>query len=69
LQNVPTRVIALRSPSLPVELMERRMRGHKPPVIVRIHRDQVRIDLRTVAEHEEGELEAALISCLVSAPS
>ncbi len=69
LQNVPTRVIALRSSSLPVELMERRMRGHKPPVIARIHRDQVRIDLRTVAEQEEGELEAALISCLVSAPS
>jgi len=69
LQNVPTRVIALRSSSLPVELMERRMRGHKPPVIARIHRDQVRIDLRTVAEQEEGELEAALISCLASAPS
>ena len=69
LQRVPTRVIALSSSSLPVEQLERRMRGHKPPVIARIHRDQVRIDLRTVAEQEEGELEAALISCLAASPS
>jgi len=69
LQRVPTRVIVLSSSSLPVEQLERRMRGHKPPVIARIHRDQVRIDLRTVAEQEEGELEAALISCLAASPS
>ncbi len=69
LQRLPTRVIALSSSSLPVEQLERRMRGHKPPVIARIHRDQVRIDLRTVAEQEEGELEAALISCCAASPS
>jgi len=36
LQNIPTRVIAISSPALPVHEAERRMRGHEPPVIARV---------------------------------
>ena len=67
LQKLPTRVIVLSSAVTPVSVAERRMREHEPPVIVRIQRDKVCIDLRTVAEKEEDELEAALIAGFASA--
>lgn len=66
LQNLPTRVIALCSTAMPVQEAERRMRNHEPPVIARIQKEQLLIDLRTVGEHEEEVLEAALISCFAS---
>jgi L-seryl-tRNA(Ser) seleniumtransferase len=63
LQNLPTRVITFSSPGLPAQEAENRMRSHEPPVIARIQREQLLVDLRTVGEQEEYELEAALISC------
>lgn len=66
LQNLPTRVIVVSSPAIPIEEVERRMRNYEPPVIARIQREQLLIDLRTVAEREENVLEAALISCFAS---
>jgi len=67
LQNIPTRVIAISSPALPVHEAERRMRGHEPPVIARVQREQLLIDLRTVGVDEEALLETALLTCF--APS
>ena len=66
LQNLPTRVIVVSSPAIPIEEVERRMRNYEPPVIARIQREQLLIDLRTVADREENVLEAALISCFAS---
>ena len=43
---------------------ERRLRAHHPPVIARIERDRLMIDLRTVFEEEESELTRALGTCL-----
>ena len=62
LQELPTWVVVLQSHAIPVEEVEKKLRNGVPPVIARIHRDQVRIDLRTVEEHAEGALEASLIS-------
>ncbi|HEY3836353.1 MAG TPA: L-seryl-tRNA(Sec) selenium transferase [Bryobacteraceae bacterium] len=44
--------------------LEKRLRAHTPPVIARIERDRLVIDLRTVSEEEEGELMRALGTCL-----
>ena len=63
-QYLPTTVIALQSKTVPVHELEKRLRDHKPPVIARIHKDQLRIDLRTVNEEDEVELEGALCKVL-----
>ncbi len=63
-QHLPTTVIALQSKTVPVHELEKRLRDHKPPVITRIHKDQLRIDLRTVNEEDEVELEGALCKVL-----
>jgi L-seryl-tRNA(Ser) seleniumtransferase len=65
-QQLPTRVIALSSSTIPVTELERRLRENEPSVIARIHKDQLRIDLRTVLEHEEEELENALTAAIAS---
>ncbi len=62
LQNLPTKVLAVRSTAVSVVDAERSMRGYEPPVITRIQKDQLLIDLRTVAEEDEALLESALIA-------
>jgi len=63
-QYLPTTVIALQSKTVPVHELEKRLRDHEPPVIARIHKDQLRIDLRTVNEVDEEELISALCKVL-----
>ena len=65
-QQLPTRVIALSSSTISVQQLERGLRENIPPVITRIHKDQLHIDLRTVLEHEEEALEKALIAVILS---
>jgi len=59
-QHLPTSVLTLQSKAVTVQECEMRLRDHKPPVIARINKDQLRIDLRTVAEEDEEELADAL---------
>lgn len=61
-QGLPTKVIAITSQSISVQDVEKRLRGNKPPIIARINKDQIRIDLRTVDECEEEYLIASLAS-------
>ena len=63
-QHLPTTVLALQSKVVPVQECEMRLRYHKPPVIARIHKDHLRIDLRSVAEEDEKELADALCTVL-----
>jgi len=65
-QQLPTRVIALSSKTIPVQELERGLRENKPSIIARIHKDQLLIDLRTVFEHEEEALEKALTAVITS---
>jgi L-seryl-tRNA(Ser) seleniumtransferase len=44
--------------------LERRLRAGDPPVVARIERDGVVLDLRTVAADEDGPLGAALEASL-----
>lgn len=57
----PTMLLALTHANLSAsELQERLRREARPPVIARVLDDRLVIDLRTVAEDEEGELMSAL---------
>jgi L-seryl-tRNA(Ser) seleniumtransferase len=61
-QPIPTFVIAIGCDA-PTEI-ERQLRTGTPPVIARIERDRLIVDLRTVFEEEEDELMRALGKCL-----
>ncbi len=63
-QELPTKVVALRSKLVTVQEMEEKLRKNKPSIITRINNDQIRIDLRTVAEKEEEDIERALTNIL-----
>jgi L-seryl-tRNA(Ser) seleniumtransferase len=57
-QPIATHLIAIACPD--AVQFEQQLRTHTPPVIARIERDRVIIDLRTVLEEEEEELTRAL---------
>ena len=57
---LPTKLLALRPDFCSVSGLERRLRCRRPAVIGRIARDQLLLDLRTVAEREIPELAVAL---------
>jgi L-seryl-tRNA(Ser) seleniumtransferase len=57
-QPLETWLIAINSGD--VTALERRLRSAEPPVIARIERDRLVLDLRTVFPEEEAELAAAL---------
>jgi L-seryl-tRNA(Ser) seleniumtransferase len=61
-QELPTKVIAIASKAISVQDLEKRLRENKPPIITRINKDQLRIDLRTVDESEEEYLIASIAS-------
>jgi L-seryl-tRNA(Ser) seleniumtransferase len=61
-QPIPTYLIAIACED--AEGVARKLREHTPPVVARIERDRLMIDLRTVSDGEEAELTLALGKCL-----
>lgn len=59
-QQLPTKVVAISSESIPVKSLEKYLRDNRPSIIVRISRDQLRIDIRTVGKDEEKVVENSL---------
>jgi L-seryl-tRNA(Ser) seleniumtransferase len=60
-QGLATTLVCLTHARAPAEEVAVRLRQNQPPVIARLERDQVRLDLRTVLdEEEENELARAL---------
>src|ERR1043166_587586 len=59
---LPTFLISVTSSSQTAKEIENALRQSDPPIIVRIVDDRVLIDLRTVAESEEAEIQKALAS-------
>jgi L-seryl-tRNA(Ser) seleniumtransferase len=51
-QEIPTALISVRSASLPVNKIEKRLRCLDVPIIARIAEDELLLDLRTLAEEE-----------------
>jgi len=60
LQELPTRVVSLRSNGLSASELEVRLRSHRPPVIARIRKDELLLDLRTIQDDEFSLLAQAL---------
>ena len=56
---IRTRVLAISLPQGP-DWLDARLRGNDPPVVGRIERDRLLIDLRTVAEEDDETVLAAL---------
>lgn len=61
-QRLPTWVVALAVPS--ASQFERNLRMGNPPVVARIEKDAVILDMRTVADEEEEPLAAAILAAL-----
>jgi L-seryl-tRNA(Ser) seleniumtransferase len=59
---LPTILISIADAPFSANQIEAALRKWRPPIIVRIFHDRVIIDLRTVAENEEAQLEQALES-------
>jgi L-seryl-tRNA(Ser) seleniumtransferase len=63
-ETLPSKVLAVRSPSLAPEVLARRLRFLTPPVFARIHKDAVLFDLRTIQPGEDAVVERALTELL-----
>jgi L-seryl-tRNA(Ser) seleniumtransferase len=57
-QSLPTRVIALKPDEGSAHQLERRLREGKPPIIARVSKDEVLLDVRTIRD-DEGNLVVA----------
>jgi L-seryl-tRNA(Ser) seleniumtransferase len=54
-QILPTKVVALKPDQGSAQQLERRLREGRPPIIVRVSKEEVLLDVRTVGD-EEGDL-------------
>jgi len=69
-QQLPSQIIAVRSSRYSAAVLEERLRTASPglPVIARIEKDRLVLDLRTVSPEEEGQLASSLVSALGAPP-
>ncbi len=65
LEKLPTKVITIEDKNISANEIEKRLRYNEIPVIARIAKDKVIIDLRTVFEKDYKVIEAALINALM----
>ena len=65
-ERLPTRLLSVQSPTLSAAQAERRLRSHDPPVLVRIEKDRLLLDLRTVFPADEEVIIQAFQSLLKS---
>lgn len=61
LVNLPTKVVALFSSRNSAGKLEERLRSYEPPIIARVHEDQVLLDLRCVSDKEVPVIAEALL--------
>jgi L-seryl-tRNA(Ser) seleniumtransferase len=59
---LPTRLVALQAASISASTLAARLRAGDPPVISRIERDRVVLDLRTIAEDDDERLATAVMA-------
>ncbi|MFZ2397077.1 MAG: L-seryl-tRNA(Sec) selenium transferase, partial [Smithella sp.] len=51
-QQIPTVLVAVKNKKIPATKMEEKLRQIEVPVIVRVDKDEILLDLRTVAEDD-----------------
>jgi L-seryl-tRNA(Ser) seleniumtransferase len=56
----PSRALAIQSPTLSADALAGRLRAGSPAVVPRVEREQVLLDLRSIAPDEDGIVAAAL---------
>jgi L-seryl-tRNA(Ser) seleniumtransferase len=59
-QQIPTKVVALRHASLPLEELSERLRKGEPCVFARVQRERLLLDVRTIQDGEDAEIAASL---------
>ncbi|PKM81113.1 MAG: hypothetical protein CVU88_04230 [Firmicutes bacterium HGW-Firmicutes-13] len=64
LEEIPTRLISLQPFRITTEEIAERLREEDIPVIARIHKNRLLIDLRTVREDETSLLRNSLVRVL-----
>jgi L-seryl-tRNA(Ser) seleniumtransferase len=63
-QKIPTVLVAVRNKTMSATRMETKLRQVDVPVIVRVDKDEILLDLRTVVEDEFGFIVDGLRECL-----
>lgn len=63
-QTLATRLVRLRPEGVSTAAVERRLRAGEPAVVARVAEDALLLDLRTVFEDQDEELEAAVIAAV-----
>jgi len=66
-QNLPTKLVSIRSPQMTSEELARRLRGSSPPIVARIHKEQVLLDPRTLMDGEDTIVIRAITEILSDA--
>ncbi len=66
-QDLPTRLVAMASPSLNADELALAMRRHEPPVFTRISGDRVLVDPRTLLDGDEAAVLDAAAAALAPA--
>jgi L-seryl-tRNA(Ser) seleniumtransferase len=66
LQALPTMVIAIKPCSLSVNDLEKRLREGSPPIISRIHKEELVLDLRTIFDEEIPLVEEGIGKALIN---
>ena len=54
--SLPTWLVAVQKTGLSADALEARLRQLTPPIVARIERDRLVLDLRTVSPEQDGEL-------------
>jgi L-seryl-tRNA(Ser) seleniumtransferase len=67
--DLPTWLVAIETRGLTPDALETRLRALTPPVIARIERDQLLLDLRTVLPDQDATLVLAIRSAIRSLKS
>jgi L-seryl-tRNA(Ser) seleniumtransferase len=63
-QNLPTRLVTIKSSLISCADLARNLRRHNPPVVTRIQNDQVLVDPRTLLDGEEQTVIDAVVAVL-----
>jgi L-seryl-tRNA(Ser) seleniumtransferase len=62
--TLPTKLLALAGDGIPPDALAARLRQNDPPIIARVEEGRVLLDLRTVFEEQDREIESALRALL-----
>jgi L-seryl-tRNA(Ser) seleniumtransferase len=65
-EKIPSVLVAVKNKKMTASRMEEKLRKIEVPIIVRVDKDEILIDLRTVAEDEFGFIVDGLSDCLAN---